>query len=92
MPDPCNGTTGRREQRFNEESCRPSKDKHLEDDIRLEERAQVAAGDRNRDIAAKLFIAEETVKVHIKHIMDKLNANDRTQSVAIAVRRGIIQL
>ena len=53
---------------------------------------QVAAGHRNRDIAAKLFIAEETVKVHIKHIMDKLHANGRTQSVAIAVRRGIIQL
>ena len=53
---------------------------------------QVAAGHRNRDIAAKLFIAEETVKVHVKHIMDKLHANDRTQSVAIALRRGIIQL
>ena len=53
---------------------------------------QVAAGDRNRDIAEKLFIAEETVKVHLKHIMDKLHANGRTQSVAIAVRRGIIQL
>ena len=53
---------------------------------------QVAAGHRTRDIAAKLFIAEETVKVHVKHIKDKLHANDRTQSVAIAARRGIIQL
>ena len=53
---------------------------------------QVAAGHRNRDIAAKLFIAEETVKVHMKHIMDKLRANDRTQSVTIAARRGIIHL
>jgi DNA-binding NarL/FixJ family response regulator len=53
---------------------------------------QVAAGHRNRDIAAKLFIAEETVKAHVKRIMDKLRAHDRTQSVAIAVRRGIIQL
>lgn len=53
---------------------------------------QVAEGRRNREIGARLFIAEETVKVHIKHIMDKLNANDRTQSVTIAVRRGIIQL
>ena len=53
---------------------------------------QVAAGHRNRDIAAKLFIAEETVKVHVKHIMGKLGANDRTQSVTIATRRGIIQL
>jgi DNA-binding NarL/FixJ family response regulator len=53
---------------------------------------QIAAGSRNRDIAKKLFIAEETVKVHIKHIMEKLGAADRTQAVAIGVRRGIIQL
>ena len=52
----------------------------------------VAAGNRNRDIAEILFIAEETVKVHLKHIMAKLRASDRTQSVTIAARRGIIQL
>jgi DNA-binding NarL/FixJ family response regulator len=52
----------------------------------------VAGGNRNRDIAERLFISEETVKVHIKHIMDKLGAKDRTQAIAIAVRRGIIQL
>lgn len=49
-------------------------------------------GNRNKDIAEKLFISEETVKVHMKHAMDKLGANDRTQAVAIALRRGIIQL
>jgi DNA-binding NarL/FixJ family response regulator len=53
---------------------------------------QVAGGDRNKDIADKLYISEETVKVHVKHIMEKLGATDRTQAVAIAVRRGIIQL
>lgn len=53
---------------------------------------EIAGGNRNRDIAGKLFITEETVKVHIKHIMEKLGASDRTQAVAIAVRRGIIQL
>jgi DNA-binding NarL/FixJ family response regulator len=53
---------------------------------------KVAGGNRNRDIADLLFISEETVKVHIKHIMDKLGAKDRTQAIAIAVRRGIIQL
>ena len=52
----------------------------------------VAGGNRNRDIAERLFISEETVKVHVKHIMEKLGATDRTQAVAIAVRRGIIQL
>ena len=53
---------------------------------------QVAEGNRNRDIADKLFISEGTVKVHIQHIMAKLGANDRTQAITIAVRRGIIQL
>ncbi|HTS31806.1 MAG TPA: response regulator transcription factor [Bryobacteraceae bacterium] len=53
---------------------------------------QVAEGNRNRDIAERLCISEETVKVHVKHIMDKLGANDRTQAIAIAVKRGIIRL
>ena len=53
---------------------------------------QVADGNRNRDIAEHLFISEETVKVHVKHIMDKLGAKDRTQAISIAVRRGIIEL
>ena len=53
---------------------------------------QLAGGNRNRDIAKKLFIAEETVKAHLKHIMEKLHAKDRTQAVCIGVRRGIIQL
>jgi len=53
---------------------------------------KVVEGNRNRDIAGLLFISEETVKVHLKHIMDKLGARDRTQAIAIALRRGIIQL
>jgi DNA-binding NarL/FixJ family response regulator len=53
---------------------------------------QIAGGNRNRDIAERLHISEETVKVHVKHIMEKLAATDRTQAVAIAARRGIIQL
>jgi len=53
---------------------------------------KVAGGNRNRDIAELLSISEETVKVHIKHIMEKLGAKDRTQAIAIAVRRGIIEL
>jgi DNA-binding NarL/FixJ family response regulator len=58
----------------------------------IEVLSQIAGGNRNRDIAEKLFITEETVKVHIKHIMEKLGASDRTQAVAIGVRRGIIEL
>lgn len=53
---------------------------------------ELAGGNRNRDIAERLFITEETVKVHVKHIMEKLGAKDRTDAVAIALRRGIIQL
>jgi DNA-binding NarL/FixJ family response regulator len=69
---------------------------HLGDE-RLTEREievlqQVSGGNRNRDIAEHLAISEETVKVHVKHIMEKLGASDRTAAVAIAVRRGIIEL
>jgi DNA-binding NarL/FixJ family response regulator len=53
---------------------------------------QLAGGNRNRDIAAKLFVAEGTVKIHVKNILQKLGASDRTHAVAIAVRRGIIRL
>jgi DNA-binding NarL/FixJ family response regulator len=53
---------------------------------------KIAQGNRNSDIAALLFISEETVKGHIKHIMEKLGAGDRTEAVAIAIRRGIMQL
>jgi DNA-binding NarL/FixJ family response regulator len=53
---------------------------------------KVAGGNRNSDIAALLFISEETVKGHIKHIMEKLGASDRTEAVAVGIRRGIIRL
>jgi DNA-binding NarL/FixJ family response regulator len=52
----------------------------------------VTEGNRNRDIAERLFISEETVKVHFKHIMEKLGASDRTHAMAIAARRGFIHL
>ena len=69
---------------------------HMSDEALTEREVQVlgqiAGGNRNRDIAEQLFITEETVKVHIKHIMEKLGASDRTQAVAIGIRRGIIQL
>jgi DNA-binding NarL/FixJ family response regulator len=51
----------------------------------------VSDGNRNREIAESLFISEDTVKVHVSRIMDKLGAKDRTQAVAIAIRRGIIR-
>jgi DNA-binding NarL/FixJ family response regulator len=54
--------------------------------------ALVAAGNRNRDIGEQLCIAEETVKVHLRHICEKVGAKHRAEAVAIAVRRGIIRL
>ena len=58
----------------------------------LEVLMRVAEGDRNRDIGENLGISEDTVKVHVKRIMDKLGAKDRTQAVSIGLRRGVITL
>jgi DNA-binding NarL/FixJ family response regulator len=49
-------------------------------------------GFRNKQIADQLAIAETTVNFHIKNLVDKLQANDRTHAVTIAVRRGLIQI
>ena len=69
---------------------------HLGDEALTEREVEVLqrvmGGNRNRDIAERLLISEETVKAHVKHIMEKLGANDRTQAVTIAVQRGIIQI
>jgi DNA-binding NarL/FixJ family response regulator len=52
----------------------------------------VAKGNANKGIAALLSLTEETVKSHIRNILSKLQANDRTHAVAIGVKRGIIDL
>ena len=49
-------------------------------------------GNRNKEIASLLSISETTVNFHIKNIVDKLRANDRTHAVTIAVRRGLLQI
>jgi len=49
-------------------------------------------GYRNKQIADQLAIAETTVNFHIKNLVDKLGANDRTHAVTIAVRRGLLQI
>jgi DNA-binding NarL/FixJ family response regulator len=50
----------------------------------------LADGMSNADVAAKLFISQETVKSHVRHILTKLEADTRTQAVAIALREAII--
>jgi DNA-binding CsgD family transcriptional regulator len=53
---------------------------------------QIATGKANKAIAAQLSISEQTVKRHVKNILGKLHANDRTHAVAIGVKRGIITI
>jgi DNA-binding NarL/FixJ family response regulator len=58
----------------------------------LEVLSLMAAGKRNKEIAGELSIAEDTVKMHVRNILSKLQVNDRTEAVTIALRRGIIRL
>jgi len=51
----------------------------------------IAAGNANKQIAARLSISEETVKGRVKNILSKLDANDRTHAATIGVKRGIIE-
>ena len=50
----------------------------------------LADGMSNVDVADKLFISQETVKSHVRHILAKLEADTRTQAVAIALREAMI--
>jgi DNA-binding NarL/FixJ family response regulator len=52
----------------------------------------VARGLGNKEIAAALNIAEVTVKLHVSHVLDKLNVKDRTEAATAAIQRGIITL
>jgi DNA-binding NarL/FixJ family response regulator len=69
---------------------------HLgEDDLtgrELEVLRLIRDGYRNKQIADQLAIAETTVNFHIKNLVDKLGANDRTHAVTIALRRGLLQI
>jgi DNA-binding NarL/FixJ family response regulator len=66
-----------------------------EDDLtarELEVLRLIREGYRNKQIADQLFISENTVNFHIKNLMEKLRANDRTHAVTIALRRGLLQI
>jgi DNA-binding NarL/FixJ family response regulator len=69
---------------------------HVTDDAlsprELEVLKRVAAGNSNRLIADQLALSEDTIKSHMKSIMSKLSANDRTHAVTIALKRGIIDV
>jgi len=51
---------------------------------------EVSAGRANKQVAARLDVSEETIKTHMRNILAKLNARDRTHAVMIAIQRGII--
>jgi|SRR5580658_1061903 DNA-binding NarL/FixJ family response regulator len=69
---------------------------HVADDSLTERETEilkcVAAGKSNKLIAAELNISDGTVKTHMKSILPKLNASDRTHAVTIALKRGILDL
>jgi DNA-binding NarL/FixJ family response regulator len=69
---------------------------HHSDDALTEREIQVlrevAGGNANKMVAQLLHVSEETVKAHMKSILSKLGANDRTHAVTIAVKRGIIEI
>jgi DNA-binding NarL/FixJ family response regulator len=52
----------------------------------------IAGGSSNKIVADQLSISEETVKTHVRSILSKLSANDRTHAVTLAIKRGIIQI
>jgi DNA-binding NarL/FixJ family response regulator len=58
----------------------------------LEVLRMVAKGLGNKEIGASLNIAEVTVKLHVSHVLEKLNAKDRTEAATLALQRGIISL
>jgi DNA-binding NarL/FixJ family response regulator len=58
----------------------------------LEVLTLMASGCANKSIASRAGVSEETVKFHVKNILSKLEANDRTHAIGIAVRRGMLHL
>ena len=69
---------------------------HVSDDQlsprELEVLRLVSTGKRNKEIAAELSVAEDTVKMHVRNLLSKLGVSDRTEAVTVALRRGILHL
>lgn len=74
-------------------SERPRRDARLIGDLTTREREvlmEMARGRNNEEIAGNLFISENTVKTHVKHVLTKIGARDRTQAVVIAFDSGLM--
>jgi DNA-binding NarL/FixJ family response regulator len=69
---------------------------HIGDEVlsarELQVLQRVAQGNANKEVATQLLISEDTVKTHMKSILAKLGAHDRTHAVTIALKRGIIDV
>ena len=81
--------------RIPSEIAREMAEHHIDDSLterEMEVLREVAAGNSNKIIANHLNISEQTVKTHMKIILAKLAANDRTHAVTIALKRGIIEI
>jgi DNA-binding NarL/FixJ family response regulator len=68
-------------------------ERHTADDLTAREveiLRLVAAGNSNKIVGDRLLISEDTVKTHMKNVMAKLSANDRTHAVLIAMKRGFL--
>ncbi|MFP2931062.1 response regulator [Pyxidicoccus sp. 3LG] len=66
-----------------------------DDELTARERdvlGHVAAGNANKEVAVRMGISEETVKTHMKNVLTKLGAKDRTHAVVVALKRGIIDI
>jgi DNA-binding NarL/FixJ family response regulator len=59
-------------------------------DRELEVLGLISKGKSNKEIGKLLFVTDNTVKMHVKNILSKLEANDRTQAVVIAIQRGLL--
>jgi DNA-binding CsgD family transcriptional regulator len=62
------------------------------DEVQNDARNQIRDGKKNKQIADQFSISETTVNFHIRNIVDKLQASDRTHAVALALRRGLFEV
>jgi DNA-binding NarL/FixJ family response regulator len=70
----------------------PEKNRKELSDREIEVVTLVASGHRNKEIASKLFISEQTVKTHLSNIFQKLEVNDRLELALYAMRNGLASL
>lgn len=84
-------TAGRLLQRMSAAEAVPQESQDLLTERESELLSQIALGLSNKEIAHALSISENTVKFHVKNVLQKLNASNRTEAVSVGIRRGLIE-